>query len=87
MMVMVTYHLHPPGTAPIAHDSIQTAEQTAPQGIPDAPNVTRLGTGDLQQRIHLCQRMPLQLGHSLGSPDTHMGATAATLAGVVRLTP
>ena len=45
-MVMVTHHLHPPGTAPIAHDSIQLAEQTDLQGIPDAPNATRLGTGD-----------------------------------------
>ena len=64
-IVMVTHHLHPPGTTPIAHDSIQLAEQTAPQGIPDAPNVTRLGTGDriamvvshLYQRMHLHQRM------------------------------
>ena len=45
-MVMVTHHLHPPGTAPIAHDSIQLAEQTAQQWIPDAPNAKRLGTGD-----------------------------------------
>ena len=44
MMVTVTHHLHPPGTSPIAHDSTHLAEQTAPQGIPDAPNVTRLDT-------------------------------------------
>ena len=95
VMVMVTHHLLPPGTAPIAHDSIQLAEQTALQGIPDAPNGTRLGTGDqnamvvshLHQRMHLHQGMHIQLGHSVGSPDSHLGATATTLAGVVKLMP
>ena len=33
MMVMVTCHLYPPGTVPIAHEIIQPAEHTAPQGI------------------------------------------------------
>ena len=45
-MVMVTHHLHPPGTTPTAHDSIQLAEQTALHVIPIAPNVTRQDTGD-----------------------------------------
>ena len=92
---MVTHHLHPPGTAPIAHNSTQLAEQTAPHGIPTAPNATRLGTGDqnatvashLNQIMHLHQGMHPQLGHSMGSPDAHLGATAATLAGVVKPTP
>ena len=84
-MVMITHHLHPPGTSPIAHNSIQLAEQTAPHGIPDAPNVTKLATGDwnatmanhLNQRMHLCQGMHLPLGHSMGSPDACLGAIDA----------
>ena len=84
-MVMVTHHLHPPGTAPIAHDSTHLAEQTAPQGIHHAPNAKRLGNGDqdpmvvshLHQRLHLC----------LGSPDAHQEATATALVGVAKLTP
>ena len=90
-MVMVTHHLHPPSTAPIAHDNTQPAEQTAPHGIPIAPNVTRLDTGDwnatvashLNQEMHLCQGMHPQLGHSMGSPDAHLEATTTALAGVV----
>ena len=87
---MVTSHTtHPPGTAPVAHDSIQSAEQTALQGIPDAPNATRLDTGDQNAVVasNLNQRMHLQLGHSVGSPDAHLGATAAALTGVVKLMP
>ena len=42
-MVMVTHHLHPPGTAPIAHDSIQPAEQTALQGIPKCSKCEKIG--------------------------------------------
>ena len=65
MIVIVTHHLHPPGTAPIAHNSSQLVEQSAPHGIPVDPNVTRLDTGDqnavvarhLNQRMHLCQGM------------------------------
>ena len=95
MMVMIMHHLHPPGAAPTAHDSTHLAEQTALHGIPDAPYVTRLDTGDqnamvashLNQRMHLCQGMHLQLDHSMGSPDAHLGATAATLVGVVKLMP
>ena len=95
MMVMVTHHPHPQEIAPIAHDSIHPAGQTAPQGIPDAPNATRLDTADqnamvashLNQRMHFCQGMHLQLSHSMGSPDAHLGATAVTLAGVVKLMP
>ena len=76
MMVMVTQHLHPLGTALIAHDNTHLAEQTAPHGISDAPNVTRLGTGHrnaavvshLHQRLHLHQRMHL----CMGSPDAHL---------------
>ena len=94
-MVMITHHLHLPGTAPIAHDSTHLAEQTAPHGIPDAPNVTRLDTGDqnammashFNQRMHLCQGMHLQLSHSKGSPDAHLGAEPTDLVGVVKLMP
>ena len=39
------------------------------------------------QGMHLHQRMHLQLGHSMGSPDAYLEATAATLAGVVKLMP
>ena len=95
IIVKVTHHLHPPRTAPIAHDTTQLAEQTALHRIPIAPNVTRLDTGDqnavveshLNQRMHLCQGMHPQLGHSMGSPDAHLGATTATLAGVVKQMP
>ena len=45
-IVMVAHHWHPPRTAPIAHDSTQLAEQTAPHGTPIAPNATRMDTGD-----------------------------------------
>ena len=91
-IVMVTHHPHPPGTAPIAHDSTHPAEQ---HRIPIAPNVTRLDTGDqnaavashLNQRMHLCQGLHPQLGHSMGSPDAHIGATTAALAGVVKQMP
>ena len=94
-MVMVTHHLHPPRTAPIAHNSIQLAEQTAPHGIPIAPNATRFDTRDwsavvashFNQGMHLCQGMHPQLGHSMGSPDAHLGATTATLGGVVKQMP
>ena len=88
-MVMVTHHLHLPGTSPIAHNSTQPAEKTAPQGIPDATNVTRLGTGDQNAVVvsHLHQGVHPQLGHSVGSPDIHLGATATALAGVVKLMP
>ena len=94
-MVMVTHHLHPPRTAPIAHDSTQPAEQNAPHGIPIAPNAKRLDTGDqnamvashLNQRIHLHQGMHPQMGHSMGSPDAHLGATTTALAGVVKQMP
>ena len=94
-MVMVTHHLHPPRTAPIAHDCTQLAEQTAPYGMPIAPNVTRLDTGDwnaavashLNQGMHLYQGKHPQLGHSMGSPETHLGATTAILAGVVKQMP
>ena len=76
-ITMVTHHLHPPRTAPIAHDSTQLVEQTALDGIPIAPNATRQDTGDQNavvashsnQRMHLCQEMHPQLGHSMG-PDT-----------------
>ena len=44
--VMITHHLHPPWTVPTAHDSTHLAEQAALHRIPDAPNVTRLDTGD-----------------------------------------
>ena len=30
----------------------------------------------LNQRMHLCQGMHLQLSHSMGNPDAHLGATA-----------
>ena len=84
-MVMVTHHLHPPGTALIAHDSTHLAEETAPHGIPDAPNVMGMGTGNrnaavvshLHQRLHLCME----------NPDAYLGATAAALTGVAKLTP
>ena len=92
---MVTHHQHPPRTAPIAHDRTQLAEQTVPHGILIAPNVTRLDTGDqnamlashFNQRMHLHQGMQPQLGHSMGSPDIHLGATTATLAGVAKQMP
>ena len=94
-MTMVTHHLHPPRTAPIAHNSTQPAEQIAPHGTPVTPNATRLDTGDqnamvaslLNQRMHLCQGMHPQMGHSMGSPDAHIGATTTTLAGVVKQMP
>ena len=94
-MVMVAHHLHPTRTAPIAHDSTQPAEQTAPHGILVAPNGTRLDTGDqnamvannLNQRMHLCQGMHPQLGHSMGSPDACLGSTTTALAGVVKQMP
>ena len=94
-MVMVTHHLHPPRTAPIAHDSTQPAEQTAPHKIPISLNAKRLDTGDqnaavasyLNQRMHLHQRMHPQLGHSMGNPDAHLGVTTTTLAGVVKQMP
>ena len=64
-------------------------KKTAPQGIPDAPSVARLGTWAWNAMVvsHLYQRMHLQLGYSMGCPDVHLGATAATLAGVVKLMP
>ena len=94
-MVMVTHHQHPPRTASIAHDSTKLAEQIAPDGIPVAPNVTRLDTGDqnamvashLNQGMHLHQGMHPQLGHSMGSPDALLGATTTALAGVVKQMP
>ena len=94
-LVIVTHHLHPPRTAPIAHDSTQLAEQTALHGIPAAPNVTRLDTGDQNamvasqpnQRMHLPQIMQSQLGHNMGSPDAHLGAIGAALAEVVSQMP
>ena len=94
-MEMVTHHLHPPWTAPIAHNSTQPAEQTAPHMIPIAPIVKRLDIGGLK----CCSGKPLQpknappprnappLGHSIGSPDAHLGTTTATLDGVVKQMP
>ena len=72
IFAMVTHQLHPPKTAPTAHDRTQLAEQSALYGIPAAPNVTRQDTGDqnavvashFNQRMHLHQEMHLQLGHS-----------------------
>ena len=94
-IAMVTHHLHPPRTAPIVHDSTQLAEQTALHRTPIAPSATRLDTGDQNamvashsnQRMHLCQGMHPQLGHSMGSSDAYLGATTGTLAGVVKLMP
>ena len=88
-IVMVTHHLHPQRIAPIAHDSTQLPEQIAPHGIRVAPNVTRLDTGDQNATVanHLNQRMHPQLGHSMGSPSAHLGATPATLAEVVKQMP
>ena len=34
--------------------------------------------------MHLHQGMHPQLGHNMGSPDTHLGATTATLARVAK---
>ena len=39
------------------------------------------------QIIHLQQGMHPQLGHSMGSPDAHLGATAAALGGVAKEMP
>ena len=94
-MVMVTHHLHPPRIAPIAHNSTQLAEQTVPHRTSIVPNATRLDTGDqnatvashLNQRMHLHQGTQPQLGHSMGSPDAHLGATTAALVGVAKQTP
>ena len=91
-MVMATHHLHPPRTAPIAHDNTQLAEQTAPHRMPIATNATRFDPRDqnasvarhFNQRMHLCQGMQLQLGHSMGSADACLGATTAALAGVAK---
>ena len=95
MIAMVTHQLHPPKTAPIAHNSNQPAEQTALHRIPGAPNATRLDTGDqnavvashFNQRMHLCQGMHPQLGHSMGGPDAHLGVTTATLGRVAKQMP
>ena len=95
IMVMVTHHLHPLRTAPTAHDSTQLAEQTAPHGIPIALNATRQDTGDqnamvashFNQGMHLYQGMHPQLGHNMGSPDAHLGAITAALAGVANQMP
>ena len=92
---MVTHHLHLPGTVPAVHDSTQLAEQTALHVIPVAPNVTRRDTGDQNaavashsnQGMHLHQGIHPLLGHSRGSPDTHLGATTTTLGGVVKQMP
>ena len=62
---MATHNLHPPRTAPTAHDSTQLAEQTALHVIPIAPNATRWDTGDpnavvashSNQGMHLYQGM------------------------------
>ena len=91
-IAMITHHLHPPRTAPIAHNSTQLAEQIALHRIPVVPNATRLDIGDqnamvashLNQRMHLFQGMQPQLGHNMGSPDACLGAITATLAGVVK---
>ena len=45
-IAMVTHHLHPPKTAPTAHDSTLPAEQTALHVTPVAPNAKRWDTGD-----------------------------------------
>ena len=76
-------------TVPTAHDSTQPAEQTALPGIPIGPNATGVDTGNQNVTVarHLNQGMHPQLGHSMGSPDAHLGATTATLAGVVKQMP
>ena len=71
------------------------AEQTAPHVIPIAPNVTRWHTGDQnavvashsKQGMHLHQGMHPQLGHSMGSPDTHLGTTITAMGRVAKQTP
>ena len=42
-VVMVTQHLHPPRTAPIAHNNTQLAEQTASHGIPISFKCDKVG--------------------------------------------
>ena len=76
-IAMVTHHLHPPRTAPTAHNSTQLAEQTVQHMPPVAPNVTRQDTGDQNVMVasHSNQGMHLHLGHSRGSPDDHLGTT------------
>ena len=94
-IAMVTYHLHPPRTAPTAHDSTQPAELTALHRIPISLNATRLDTRDqhaavtshINQRMHLHQGIHPQWGHSMGNPDACLGATTATLTGVAKQMP
>ena len=94
-IAMVTHHLHPPRTAPTAHDSTQLAEQTVLHMILIAPNATRRDTGDQNamvvshsnQGTHLHQGMHPQLGHSMGSPDAHLGTTITTIGGVAKQMP
>ena len=80
---MVTHHLHPLRNAPTAHNSTQLAEQNALHVIPTAPNVTRWDTGDQNAVVasHSNQGMHLQLGHSRGSPDVHLGTTITAVGG------
>ena len=82
-IAMVTHHLHHPRTAPTAHDSTKLAEQTAPHVIPIAPNATRWHTGDQNAVVanHSNQGMHPQLGHSMGSPDAHLGTTITAMGG------
>ena len=70
-------HLHPPRTVPTAPDSTQLAEQTAQHMTPIVPNVTKWDTGDPNAVVasHSNQGMHLHLGHSRGSPDSHLGTT------------
>ena len=71
-IAMVTHQLHPPKTAPTAHNSTKPAEHTALHEIPVAPNATRQDSGDQNAAVashfnegrHLHQEMHLQLGHS-----------------------
>ena len=94
-IAMVTHNLHPPRTAPTAHDSTQPAEQTALHRTSIAPNMTRQDTGDQNavvashsnQGMHLHQGMHPQLGHTRGSPDAHLGTTTTAQGGVAKQTP
>ena len=92
---MVTPICNFQGLSQHAHNSTQLAEQTALHVTPIAPNVTRQDTGDQNamvashsnQGMHLHQGMHPQLGHSMGSPDAHLGTTITAMGGVAKQTP
>ena len=62
---MVTHHQHPLRTVPTAHNSTQSAEQTAQHVIPIVQNATRWDTGDQNPMVasHSNQGMHLHVGH------------------------